>query len=186
MGGGVGRYIVRNGRRPMWFDIPDKYIHLPETQRLLDAERAFEELKLEYDTAISEDQPNSEPRKFSALLYHRMIAQQEFESALKAFKEVMDAPLTAKLSAHVLSAITQDYSENERQFVAEALSRMVGKIAGLRERQYGRERICFCVLQLAAGSRAALEQYVDLAIVDWRDVILAAEYPRRSRGKGGS
>lgn len=165
----------------MWFDIPDKYMHLPETQQLLEAERAFEKLQSEYDAAVSEDTQNSDPSTISAILYHRMIAQQEFENALDVFKKVIGSPLPGKLSSDVLSAIESDFSQDDRPFVKGALAEMSGKIAGWKVRGDLAERVCLSVLQLAAGNRSLFDQYVESAILDWRDVILWTEYPGRTR-----
>ncbi|WP_339909937.1 hypothetical protein [Symmachiella dynata] len=148
---------------------------------MLDAERAFEKLQSEYDAAVSEDTQNSDPSTFSAILYHRMIAQKEFENAWDAFKKVIGSPLPGKLSTEVLSVIETDFSEDDWPFIKDALAEMSGKVAGWKDRGDLAERVCLSVLQLAAGNCSLFDQYVESAILDWRDVILWAEYPRRTQ-----
>lgn len=47
----------------------------------------------------------------------------------------------------------------------------------------GRARIPFAALKLAKGSRGALQDFVDLAIKDLRDVLAPAGYPLESNAR---
>lgn len=45
----------------------------------------------------------------------------------------------------------------------------------------GRARVQLAVLKLANGSREALQQYVDVASEDYRDVLALAEFPQEMK-----
>jgi len=75
-----------------------------------------------------------------------------------------------RLSNLVLRAIDRAFMGPDRQLVVAELEATNLPLAGPAER----ERVHFAVLLLAHGSAASLRGALELARVDWRDVLVAA------------
>lgn len=69
----------------------------------------------------------------------------------------------------VLSKIADVFPEVTPDFILKRLERYDGR---------ERERVQLAVLKLCTGSLDRLEEYIDTAIMDYRDVLAPAEYPR--------
>lgn len=56
---------------------------------------------------------------------------------------------------------------------------ILDRFGGSSRAKVGRARVQLALLKLANGSCHALQNYIDLAIRDYRDVLAWAEYPRQ-------
>ena len=74
--------------------------------------------------------------------------------------------------ADVLRVLHRDYPEATREAAVEQLARLGGSLSKL-----GLERISLAALKIAAGNLKQLTLSVDLALLDYRDCLMGAEYP---------
>jgi hypothetical protein len=73
----------------------------------------------------------------------------------------------------VLRIVRRDFPQEVHADVIEALDRY-----GTESWHLERDRVQLAVLRLSAGSVTEVSKYIDLARVDFRDVIAPAEYPQ--------
>ena len=81
-----------------------------------------------------------------------------------------------KLPQSITERVDREFAEGDRIVVKELLSTY-----GEDSSEEGRERIIRDILTLAKGDRKQVEELVERARRDYRDIIFWAEYPEQSR-----
>lgn len=74
--------------------------------------------------------------------------------------------------ADIERVIKRDFKEHKNQVVMDILNEY-----GEKDYQRERERVCLAVLKLSEGDLEKLRRNMDIAKVDYRDVLALAEYP---------
>lgn len=82
----------------------------------------------------------------------------------------------------VLRVVESDFPNQNRSEVIDLLEKKIGTNLPFRKNDSAEEleRVRLAVLKLAHGKIDELRRQIDIANVDWRDVINAAEYPEAS------
>jgi HEAT repeat protein len=86
--------------------------------------------------------------------------------------------MVTDLNTAVLRRISRDFPPEDREYVIEQLKRYRGDT--LR----GRKRIHLAILELSEGSKEKVAHFVEVALLDYRDILLWAQRAaRKKRGK---
>jgi len=107
-------------------------------------------------------------RAFFSPKSHSMITYCEFYS--------LTGRGLVKLPQSITERVDREFAEGDRIVVKELLSTY-----GEDSSEEGRERIIRDILTLAKGDRKQVEELVERARRDYRDIIFWAEYPEQSR-----
>ena len=93
----------------------------------------------------------------------------------------MEQPVAKYEAADLARVVERDYAPHERPQVMQMLSRY-----GAEPWQVEVLRVQMACLKCANGNRAALARHLDTACIDYRDVLVAAEFPRYAGARGAA
>jgi hypothetical protein len=152
--------------------IPPEFRDIPEAAQLRQAEANF-------DAAIEREKRITQQSGERVHLITEQLqqAQEEFRRAQEAFDSATGEPNRAGLTPAVLAEISRQFPPQQHQLVADLLDQSCGRALPLmREATAQRlEFVQLAVLQLSDGKLARLRDMIELAQIDWRDVVTAAK-----------
>lgn len=155
----------------MWFEIPQEHRGKPEAIELL-------KLDAEYGEVLAESSKASDARlwekdlpSFEALCRREREIAQALKQALAVYDQATGEPKPLELPREILTAIHRQFREGESAAVVAKLSKTSGY---LNRGSKCDSSVLACILKLAQGDMKRLHHYADEALVDWRDVIMAA------------
>jgi len=153
------------------YKIPEKFRDLPEADRLRRAQAAFAAAAEEGRGLTFENEERV------CLVGERLRnAQNELGKAQKAFDLVTGEPKPVGLTPAVIAEIRKHFPEGQHALIEQILDKDCGRTipfcreANAQELEY----IRLCVLRLSKGSLSELCEWVELANIDQRDVLLPA------------
>jgi ADP-heptose:LPS heptosyltransferase len=153
------------------YKIPDQFRDLPEAARLRNAQAKFAAAAEEgrHLTFENEEQVRSVGEQLRR-------AQNELQQAQKAFDLLTGEPKPVGLTPGVVDEIGKHFSAEQIREVRKLLEEECGRtIPFYREATAEQlEYIRICVLRLSKGDLSQLRNWVALANIDQRDVLLAA------------
>jgi hypothetical protein len=154
------------------FKIPEEFCHLPEAARLREAQAQFE-------AAIKLGKPGWQRsaerlNQVGTTLRRAQVALQEAQAA---FDTVTGEPKPVGLTPAVVGEISRQFPASARKQVEEMVDRSCGRTLPFQREATAQEleHIRLCVVRLSRGDHKKLREWIDLANVDWRDVLLAAQ-----------
>ena len=152
--------------------IPDEFRDLPEAERLRRAGAEFSAAAQRARKAIGGGH-----EAMRLCFEETRRAQFELQEAQRAFDAATGEPKPVGLTLAVIAKVERQFSAEQRDAVKELLDRSCGRTLPLMRdaTPEALERIRLCALKIAKGDVAKLRQAVDLANIDWRDLICAAE-----------
>ena len=154
------------------FKIPEEFRDIPEAIRLREAEVQFE-------AAIEQEKRATQQSGERVHLIGRKLrhAQEELQKAQDAFDAATGEPKPVGLTPAVVEEISLLFSPPERRHVEEVLDQSCGRTLPFQREATAQEleHIRICVLRLSSSDLKKLHEWIDLANVDERDVILAAQ-----------
>jgi hypothetical protein len=153
----------------MWFEIPPEHRDKPEAIELLRLDEEFGEL-CAFDIANPRLWEKDLPA-FEVLCRRKREIAQALKQAVAAYDLATGEPKPAELPREILTAIDRQFREGERAAVVAKLSKTSGY---LNRGSKCDSSVLGCILTLAQGDMKRLHHYADEALVDWRDVIMAA------------
>ena len=152
--------------------IPPEFRDIPEAAQLRQAETNF-------DAAIEREKRITQQcgERVHLITEQLQQAQEEFRRAQEAFDAATGEPKRAGLTPAVLAEISQQFPSQQHQLVADLLDQSCGRALPLMREAtaQGLEFIQLAVLQLSDGDLARLRDMIELAQIDWRDVVTAAK-----------
>jgi hypothetical protein len=152
--------------------IPAEYCNLPEAVELRRAEANL-------DAAIEREKRATEQHGERVHLVSEQLQQasEDFRRAQQALDAATGEPKRAGLTPVVMAEISRQFPRQQHQMVADLLDQSCGRTLPLmREATAQRlEFIQLAVLQLSGGALARLNDMIELAQIDWRDVVSAAK-----------
>ena len=151
--------------------IPEEFRDLPEADGLRKAQAAF--------AAVAEEGRNLtfENKKNVRLVGERLRhAQNELAKAQKAFDLATSEPKPIGLTPAVVEEIGKHFPTMQHDFVKQILDQECGRTIPLCREATAQELeyIRLCVLRLSKGDFSELREWIELANIDQRDVLLAA------------
>ena len=151
--------------------IPEEFRDLPEADGLRKAQAAF--------AAVAEEGRNLtfENKKNVRLVGERLRhAQNELGKAQKAFDLATGEPKPIGLTPAVVEEIGKHFPTMQHDFVKQILDQECGRTIPLCREATAQELeyIRLCVLRLSKGDFSELREWIELANIDQRDVLLAA------------
>ena len=104
------------------------------------------------------------------------LAQQRLSEAKVKLNEVTGGPAPLALTEAVSRKVQQLFAAEEQPQAIRLLEKECGRNLPFHEESDGRslERIRLAVLKLSAGDLQELKRHIEVAKVDWRDVLVAA------------
>lgn len=108
---------------------------------------------------------------------HVRRCQDALKQAQQSFDEATGEPKPPGLTPAVVTEVRRQFPDGQQQEVLELLDRSCGRtLPFFRDATAQKlERIRLCALKVARGEVVKLRQAVELANIDWRDLISAAE-----------
>ena len=151
--------------------IPEEFRDLPEADGLRKAQAAF--------AAVAEEGRNLtfENKKNVRLVGERLRhAQNELAKAQKALDLATSEPKPIGLTPAVVEEIGKHFPTMQHDFVKQILDQECGRTIPLCREATAQELeyIRLCVLRLSKGDFSELREWIELANIDQRDVLLAA------------
>jgi hypothetical protein len=156
----------------MWFDIPPEHRDKPEAIELLRLDAEFSKVLAEQYSAVMGRLWETKPAAYHALFQKERGVLQALRKAEAAYVLSMGEPRPSNLAPEVVDEIHQQFEPECRDRVIAKLSKTAGYLRRLRADE---SRVLRCILHLAQGDVTRLEHHAELALVDWRDVIMAAD-----------
>lgn len=159
------------------FVIPEEFRDIPEAVevRRLDAE--FGKSCEVMHEAVKAGLWRTAREEFEALDRDQSRLHRELRAAREAFDHATGEPKPLALPPDVVEAIDSQFPKEEGKRVTQILAKTMAHL----ERYWpGNPRVTHCILKLAAGDVARVEEVAALARIDFRDVIVAADgMPRK-------
>ena len=162
-------------------DIPEFLKHLPEAKVLEQAQNEFlkasEELLAANRSAMAsgklhDDELELKANSMNAALNRVNAAEKDFEQVIEGMEGT-----TVKLSRRVTKMVRRTFSLDQQPEAIRLLEQKCVRLPFIEDTPEGLERTRLAVLKIAAGSRDELRNQIEVAKIDWRDVLNAAEYP---------
>jgi len=165
-------------------EIPDQFRNLPSAKRLQEARSRFDAAasalvaanraaRAEGKLFIPEMQEHAE--RLSA-------AQQQLKEAETDFDLATGGPEPVELTPLVVKKVRQSFAPDQQSEAIRSLEKECGRNLPFSEGDSAQdlERLRLAVVKLTGGSLTELHRQIDIAKVDWRDVLNSAEYPEQS------
>jgi hypothetical protein len=162
---------MRSAAEAAMYKIPDEFQHLPEAARLKIAQTKFA-ASAEHARHLSFK--DEEEIRLAGEQLRR--AQNELQQAQKAFDHATGEPKPVGLTPRVVDEIAKHFPPEQLEDVKHLLDDECGRtIPFFREATAEDvEHIRVCVLRLSRGNLSELREWIRLANIDQRDVLLAA------------
>jgi hypothetical protein len=166
-------------------DVPEFLKNLSEARVLEQAQaeflRASEELLAANRSARASDQLSDEEliqkANFLNAAQDRMnAAEMEFDRAIEGMPGT-----SVKLSSRVEKKVRRTFTLDQQPEAIRLLEQKCVRLPFAEDTPEGLERTRLAVLKLARGNLHELQTQIDVAKIDWREVLNAAEYPEASR-----
>ena len=164
--------------------IPAQYRNLPSAKRLEEAKSTFDDAASALVTANRA--ARAAGKRFTAEMQEQAerlsIAQQRLKEAEADFDLATGGPEPVALTPLVIKKVRQSFLPDQQLEALGLLEKECGRNLPLSEGDIAQdlERVRLAVIKLAGGSLAELLRQIDIARVDWRDVLSSAEYPEAS------
>lgn len=166
-------------------DIPEFLKHLSEAKVLEQAQKEFlqasEELLAANRSArakgeLHNDEIEQKTKSLNTAQERMDAAEKEFELATKGMPGTM-----VGLSKRVAKMVQRTFSLDQQPEARRLLEQKCVLFVLTENTPEGLERNRLAVIKLAAGNLDELKKQIEVAKVDWRDVINPAEYPESSK-----
>jgi hypothetical protein len=162
---------------------PDKYENLAATERL-------EKVRAEFSAALrAVSEANLKARadnyrdttEMQEKAKYLSTVEQRLKEAKADLELVTGGPDIVASTPLVVKKVRLSFP-SEHDDVIRLLEKEIGRNLPYREKDSAEdlERVRLAVLKIASGSLAELRRQIDIAKVDWRDVLNSAEYPEAS------
>jgi len=162
---------------------PDKHQNLPAAKRL-------EKVRAEFSAALrAVSEANIKARaenyrdttEMQERAKYLSIVEQRLKEAKADLDLVTGGPEIVASTDLVARKVRQSFP-SEQDDVIRLLERELGRNLPFKENDSAEdlERVRLAVLKIARGSLAELRRQIDIAKIDWRDVLNSAEYPEAS------
>jgi len=165
--------------------IPAQYRNLPSAKRLEEAKSKFDDAA---GALVSANRAaRAAGKRFTAEMQEQAerlsIAQQRLKEAEGEFDSATGGPEPVALTPPVIKKVRQLFPPDQQSEAISLLEKECGRNLPFSEDDsaQGLERVRLAVIKLAGGNLAELLRQIDIARVDWRDVLSSAEYPEASR-----
>ena len=164
--------------------IPEQYRNLPSAKQLEEARSKFDDAASALVT--SNRAARAAGKRFTAEMQEQAerlsIAQQRLKEAEADFDSVTGGPEPVALTPLVIKKVRQLFPPDQQSDAISLLEKECGRNLPFSEddRAQDLERVRLAVIKLTGGSLAELQRQIDIARVDWRDVLSSAEYPEAS------
>jgi hypothetical protein len=164
--------------------IPAQYRNLPSAKRLEEAKSKFDEAAGALVTANRA--ARAAGKRFTAEMQEQAdrlsIAQQRLKEAEADFDSATGGPEPVAFTPLVMKKVQQLFPPDQQSEAIGLLEKECGRNLPLCEGDSSQdlERVRLAVIKLAGGSLAELQRQINIASVDWRDVLNSAEYPEAS------
>jgi hypothetical protein len=161
--------------------IPDEFQALPEAARLREAQAKFVAAAEEARRLTFTDE------KAIRLIGEQLRrAQDDLKQAQKVFDLVTGEPKPVGLTPAVIDEIGEHFPATQIEEVKNFLDRECGRTIPFQREATAEEleHIRICVLRLSKGDLSQLRDWVALANIDQRDVLLAAAPLMKPQPKG--
>lgn len=169
---------------PKMRKIPAQYRSLPSAKRLEEANSKFDEAA----SALVTDNraTRAAGKRFTAEMQEQAerlsIAQQRLKEAEADFDSATGGSEPVVLTPLVIKKVQQSFLPDQQSEALGLIEKECGRnlpfSAG--DSAEGLERVRLAVIKLAGGILEELQRQIDIARVDWRDVLSSAEYPEAS------
>jgi len=164
--------------------IPAQYRNLPSARRLEEAKSKFDDAASALVTANTA--ARAAGKRFTAEMQEQAerlsLAQQRLKEAEADFDSATGGPEPVVLTPLVIKKVRQLFPPDQQSEAISLLEKECGHNLPFSEGDSAQdlERVRLAVIKLTGGSLAELQRQIDIARVDWRDVLSAAEYPEAS------
>ena len=165
-------------------DIPEFLRHLPEAKILEQAQieflRASEELvaanrAVRARGKVHDDVLEQMANSLNAAQDRMNEAERDFERAIEGMEDT-----SVKLSDRVVKTVQRTFTLDQQPEANRLLEQKCVRFPYTENTPEGLERNRLAVLKIAAGNLDELRKQIEVAKIDWRDVINEAEYPEAS------
>jgi len=161
--------------------IPEEHKHLPEAKRLEAAQAAF--LSAAAALSAANHAARAAGKKVTEELLAKAAAlepaQQELKQAEAEFDRAIGEPKPVAVTGIVLEKLRETFAPELQEEAIRTIATGLTLRLPMIETLEGLDRVRLAVLKVAAGDLPELRRQVEVAKVDWRDVLIAAEQPHR-------
>jgi len=165
---------------------------IPESLKNLPEARVLERAQAEFHKACEELVTANRSARASGKLYDEELiqkanslnaAQDRMNAAAMEFDRAIEGMpgISVKLSSRVKKIVRRTFAPDQQLEAIRLLEQKCVRFALTENTPEGLERNRLAVLKLARGDLHELRTQIDVARIDWRDVLNAAEYPEASR-----
>ncbi len=154
------------------FEIPKQFRNTPEAARLRRADA-------EFSAAIERERRSigQTGERVRLISEHVRRAQTELQEAQRAFDAATGEPKPVGLTPAVVAEVERQFPASQHQEVIDLLDRSCGRTLPLFRDATAQklEHIRLIALKVGSGDLTRLRDAVELANIDWRDLIRAAD-----------